>query len=77
MTWGAPTSGGAATGYTLVARTVPGGPVALTLPLGNVNAFGVAAPNGVFYLTVVATNDRSADVGGTSAYAPRAATKMG
>ena len=56
MTWGLPASGGAPTGYTLLARLVPGGPIVHSLPLGNVTSFGINAPNGVFYLSVVATN---------------------
>jgi titin len=56
MTWGLPASGGAPTGYTLLARVVPGGPIAYSQPLGNVTSFGINAPNGVFYLSVVATN---------------------
>ena len=55
MTW-APGAGSPATGYTLVARLAPAAAPIVTLPLGNVTAFAVVAPNGVFYLSVVATN---------------------
>jgi len=57
MSWGAASG---ATGYTVVARTVPGGAPAVTLPVGNVTSFSVAAPNGVFYLSVVGTNGSGA-----------------
>lgn len=56
LSWGAPASGGVPTSYTLVARTTAGGPVLGTLPLGNVTAFAAAAPNGVFVLTLTASN---------------------
>lgn len=56
MSWGAPTSGAAPTSYTLMARATAGGAVLGTLPLGNVTAFAAAAPNGVFALSVTATN---------------------
>jgi hypothetical protein len=56
VSWGAPTSGGAPTGYTLVARTALNGPVAVALPVGNVLSFSTAAPNGTFFLSLVATN---------------------
>ncbi len=56
LSWGAPASGGAPTSYTLVARTTAGGPVLGTLPLGNVTSFGAVAPNGVFVVSLTATN---------------------
>lgn len=56
LSWNAPATGGAPTGYTLVVRTVTGGPVVATLPLGNVTSFGAVGPNGVFVLSFVATN---------------------
>ncbi len=56
MSWGAPTSGAAPTSYTLIARATAGGAVLGTLPLGNVLSFAAAAPNGVFALTLTATN---------------------
>ena len=56
MSWGPPTSGAAPTSYTLIARATPGGAVLGTLPLGNVTSFAAAAPNGVFALSLTATN---------------------
>jgi subtilisin family serine protease len=56
MTWGAPVSGGAPTGYTLRARLTPTGAPIVNFPLGNTLAFGLNAPNGVYYLSVFATN---------------------
>lgn len=56
LSWTPPATGGAPTGYTLIARTAPGGPVLVALPLGNVTSFSVAAPNGTFVLSVAASN---------------------
>ncbi len=56
LTWNAPSSGGAPTGYTLLARTTVGGPLLATVPVGNVTSFATAGPNGVFVLSLVATN---------------------
>ncbi len=56
MSWGAPASGAAPTSYTLIARATPGGTLLGTLPLGNVTSFSAAAPNGVFALSLTATN---------------------
>ncbi|MFN7977486.1 MAG: hypothetical protein U0P30_05075 [Vicinamibacterales bacterium] len=56
LSWTPPATGGAATGYTLIARTAVGGPVLLALPLGNVTSFSVAAPNGTFVLSLAASN---------------------
>lgn len=56
LRWGVPTTGGAPTGYTLVARTAANGPVLATLPVGNVTSFSITAPDGVFVLSVFATN---------------------
>ena len=56
MSWSAPTTGGVPTGYSLVARTSPGAAPIVTLPLGLITSYGVAAPNGSFVLSVVATN---------------------
>lgn len=55
LTWGVPASGGAPTGYSLLARGSVGGPVLLTLPLGDVLRFDATAPSGTFVLTVRAT----------------------
>lgn len=56
LTWGAPLQGAAVTNYTLLARVSPGGPVAVTLPLGAVTSFNVVAPNGTYWLSLTATN---------------------
>ncbi len=56
INWTAPISGGAPTGYTVVARLAGGGPVVATLPVGNVLGTQVVAPNGGFLVSVVATN---------------------
>ncbi len=56
MSWGAPTSGSAPTGYTLIARTAAGAAPVGTLPVGLVTSFSAAAPNGTFLVSVVATN---------------------
>ncbi len=56
LSWGAPSTGGTPTGYTLVARPAPGGPVLVAIPLGNVTSFAATGPNGVFVLSVLATN---------------------
>lgn len=57
MSWAAPASGGAPTGYTLIARVAPGGAPVVTLPLGLVTSFGFpGAPNGTFYLSLTASN---------------------
>ena len=62
MTWTPPVvadesiAAGAATGYNLLARVASGGPIVLTLPLGNVTSFDVAAPNGTFFVSVQGTN---------------------
>lgn len=56
LSWTAPPAGGMPTGYTLRARLTAGGPVAAALPLGNVTSVAVAGPDGVFVLSLVATN---------------------
>lgn len=54
--WTAPALGEAPDGYTLVARLAPNGPVAGTVPLGLTTSLAIPAPNGTFYLSVVAVN---------------------
>jgi hypothetical protein len=54
MTWVPPASGGAPTGYTLLARV--GGAIVASLPVGNVTTFNINAPNGAFSLSILATN---------------------
>lgn len=56
LTWAAPGTGGAPTGYTLVARVAPGTAPVVVAPLGLTTAFSTAAPNGTFYLSLTATN---------------------
>ena len=55
LSWGAPVSGAAPTGYTLIARSGPGAPPLLTLPL-TTSPFMAVAPNGTFHLSLTATN---------------------
>lgn len=54
MSWAAPVSGAAPTGYTLIARS--GGTVVATVPLGLVTSFSASAPNGTYGLSMRATN---------------------
>jgi len=56
LTWGPPASGGSPTSYALVARTTAGGPVLLTLPLGDTQRLLVTAPSGTYVLSVRAGN---------------------
>ncbi|MCC6992938.1 MAG: hypothetical protein IT181_28305 [Acidobacteria bacterium] len=60
LRWDAPTLGPAPTGYTLEAGGAPGAP-AVTLGLGPLPVFTVAAPTGVFFVRV-----RSTGTGGPS-----------
>jgi len=55
MSWGPPTTGAPPTSYTLVAKSAAGATLG-TVPLGLVTSFAGAAPNGVFVLSVTATN---------------------
>jgi hypothetical protein len=56
LSWSPPNSGGAPTGYTLIARLAAGAPPVVTLPLGPVTPFGATAPNGTFAISLAATN---------------------
>jgi N-acyl-D-amino-acid deacylase len=56
LTWGPPASGAAPASYTLIARSAPGTPPLLTLPLGLTSLFMAVAPNGTFHLSLTATN---------------------
>ena len=56
LTWSAPTSGGAPTSYTLLARTAAGAAPLATVPLGAVRSFAATAPSGTFLLSLTATN---------------------
>ena len=60
MSWGAPTSGGAPTSYTLIARV--GGVVVLQLPLGNVTTYTASAPNGTYSLAMLVAPDLGTSV---------------
>ncbi len=55
LTWGPPDSGPAPTGYTMVARS-PAGAVIVTQPVGNSFGFVGAVPNGVYRISVFASN---------------------
>jgi hypothetical protein len=56
LTWTPPSTGGAPTGYTLVARTAASGPVLAAIPVGNVTSFAATGPNGVFVISMQASN---------------------
>lgn len=56
LSWGAPTSGAAPTGYTLIARTAPGAAPLVTVPLGTTTSFAATAPDGTYLLSLTATN---------------------
>ncbi len=55
VSWGPPSSGGAPSNYTLIARTQAGAVLA-TQNVWPTPAFTAAVPNGVYILTVVASN---------------------
>lgn len=61
FSWVPPASGGAPTGYTLVARTT-GGTLLTTLAVGAGTSYAVTAPNGVYSVTVRGTNAHGAGV---------------
>lgn len=54
--WNAPTSGGAATGYQLIAGTAPGASNIGAIPVTGTTLVVPGVPNGVYYARVVATN---------------------
>lgn len=57
ISWTAPTTGGAPTGYTIVARATPGGPPIASASVGNVLTTTVpGVGNGTYHVTIVATN---------------------
>ena len=80
LSWAPPAagSGGTPTGYTVVVRGAPGGP-AQTAPVGNVTAISAAVPNGVYHLSVVATNavGSGGESAGVTITVPTAATPPG
>lgn len=55
LSWAHPSGGGVPTGYVLRARTT-GGALIATAPVGYTTSFSAAVPNGVYVLTVQATN---------------------
>lgn len=72
ITWNAPTSGGAATGYQLIAGTAPGASDVGMAPVTSPGLVVSAVPNGVYYVRVVATN-----AAGASAPTPDATVAVG
>lgn len=56
MTWEPPQTGGAPTGYTLIAREFVDGPVLGSLLVGPGTSFSGTAPNGEFVLSLTASN---------------------
>ncbi|MEZ5285520.1 MAG: fibronectin type III domain-containing protein [Vicinamibacterales bacterium] len=56
LSWTPPISA-PATAYTVVARTTPGGPIVATLPVGLAVTLTVSAPDGVYYVRVLALVD--------------------
>ncbi|MEZ5283249.1 MAG: fibronectin type III domain-containing protein, partial [Vicinamibacterales bacterium] len=55
VSWSAPTTGGAPTGYTLVARTTLGALIA-SQPVGTITTFAATVPDGTYVISVYATN---------------------
>ncbi len=81
--WNAPTSGGAATGYQLIAGTAPGAANIGAIPVTGTTLVVPGVPNGVYYARVVATNaagasaataDVTITVGPAAPGAPRSLT---
>ncbi len=56
FTWAVPASGGAPTGYTLVARVSAGGPLLAAIPVGNVTSYAATGPTGTYLVSVTASN---------------------
>lgn len=57
LSWGAPASGGAPTSYSVVVRPPPNIAAPVVVPVGNVTTLvAPGVPNGVYALTVLATN---------------------
>lgn len=58
LSWAPPAagSGGTPTGYTIVVRGGPGGPIAQQVPVGAAMAVSAPVPNGVYHLSVAASN---------------------
>jgi large repetitive protein len=55
LAWAPPTSGPAPSAYTVVASLSPEGPLVATLPVGLQTSVVVPAPDGTYYVRVVAT----------------------
>lgn len=81
--WNAPTSGGTATGYQLIAGTAPGASNIGAIPVTGTTLVVPGVPNGVYYARVVATNasgasaataDVTITVGPAAPGAPRSLT---
>jgi hypothetical protein len=62
LTWEPPLTGGAPAEYTVIARQARGGPVIATLPVGGALRASAVAPDGVYVVTVLATNAAGASV---------------
>lgn len=80
ISWNAPTTGGTATGYQLIAGTAPGASNIGVVPLVAPGLSVPNVPNGTYYVRVVATNaagasaptaDQSVTVGASAPGAPR------
>ena len=58
LSWAPPAAGagGTPTGYTIVVRGGPGGPIAQQVPVGATTAVSAPVPNGVYHLSVAASN---------------------
>jgi hypothetical protein len=58
LSWSAPAAGtgGTPTGYTVIARGSAGGAILQSVPVGNVTSLVTPAPNGVYHVSVLATN---------------------
>lgn len=52
LTWDPPATGGTVSGYTIVARATPGGPITIAFPVGDVQQVPARGPNGTFVLAV-------------------------
>ena len=62
LTWSAPSSGGAATGYVVEAAVVPGGAVVASLPVANTTLTVPNVPSGNYYVRVRGINGSGAGV---------------
>jgi Matrixin len=56
ISWAAPASGGAPTGYQLIAGTAPGASNIGVVPLTATSLVVPGVPNGIYYVRIVATN---------------------